>query len=114
MSYTIDNSQNSGCPPYVNERGNDLIQYECDLYFINNSKLMTTKLIKGKDNSSYSLLLLYPIGLKGVSDHFSRSEATEYFVVKSHISRRLHTLTHTYTPTEHWTAMVKCTGFRSR
>ena len=44
---------------------------------------MTTRLIKGKDYSSSILLLLYPIGPKGVSDRFSRAEATEHVAVSS-------------------------------
>lgn len=59
---------------------------------------MTTKLIKGKDNSSSSLLLLHPTGLQGVSDHSSRTEATKYSAVNvTPISLPVHAHTHTRT-----------------
>lgn len=76
---------------------------------------MTTKLIKGKDNSSSSLLLLHPTGLQGVSDHSSRTEATKYSAVNvTPISLPVHAHTHTYTHahtqtrthTRYWTATV--------
>ena len=35
---------------------------------------MRTKLIKEKDNSSSSMFLPYPVGLKALPDHFSRTE----------------------------------------
>lgn len=71
--------------------------------------LMTTKLIKGKDNSSYSLLLLHPTGLQGFSDHSSRTEATKYSAVNvTPISLPVHAHTHihTRTHTRCWTATV--------
>lgn len=71
---------------------------------------MTTRLIKGKDYSSSVLLLLYPIGPKGVSDRFSRTEATEHVAVSS--TPPLPALTHSpHTPTEPWTVMGHCVGF---